>query len=424
MDTIFAEATPPGKGGLSVIRLSGPDSRKIASSLVDRIPGPRMAALCRIADGEEEIDSGLVLYFPAGSSFTGDEVVEFQLHGAPVIVDRLSEALRSRGARQAGPGEFTRRAFVNGRLDLTQVQGLSDLLAAETEAQRKLAMRNANGELGALAANWREDLILASALLMAAIDFPEEDTGPGPEDEAMDRVRKVQESLTSAITGSSAAEIVRRGVTVAIIGPPNAGKSTLLNRIAGRSVAIVSEIPGTTRDVIEVHLDLGGYAVTLLDTAGIRESADVIEAEGVQRARERAEDADLRIHISEDGSLDDMLFQPEDIILRSKADLAREGDDEHGIAVSGVTGEGIDELLDLLRGKLRGMVAGASLVAHQTQRDQIRVASAMLTSAIDQPSELAAEFVGLAIRELEALLGRVDIEQQLDVIFSRFCIGK
>lgn len=419
MDTIFAEATPPGKGGVSIVRLSGPQAHAIAAALVGPLPEARQAALRDVVDGGERIDSALILSFAAGHSFTGDDVVEFHLHGAPVVVRRLAEALRRAGARPAGAGEFTRRAFLAGRIDLTQVQGLSDLLAAETEAQRQLAMRNAGGELGQLSEGWRARLVEAAALLTAAADFPDEDTGDALEETAARLVAGVRGEIEATLLGAKAAEIVREGFTIAILGPPNAGKSTLLNALVRREVAIVTDRPGTTRDLIEVHLDIGGYAVTLIDTAGLRETADEIEREGIARARAAARRADLRLHLSEDAAPDPESFVEGDLVVRAKADAGGEG-----LAVSGKTGAGIDLLLERIAAELSTRVAGAGVVSHRTQADALSRAADALQSAQAAPLELAAEFLARALRELEALLGRVDIEDHLDLIFSRFCIGK
>lgn len=419
MDTIFAEATPPGKGGVSIVRLSGPQARAIATALVGPLPEARQAVLRDIVDGGERIDSALILNFAAGHSFTGDDVVEFHLHGAPVVVRRLAEALRRAGARPAGAGEFTRRAFLAGRIDLTQVQGLSDLLAAETEAQRQLAMRNAGGELGRLSEGWRAELVEAAALLTAGADFPDEDTGDALEETAAQLVAGVRGEIEANLRGAEAAEIVREGFTIAILGPPNAGKSTLLNALVRREVAIVTDRPGTTRDLIEVHLDIGGYAVTLIDTAGLRETADEIEREGIARARTAARRADLRLHLSEDATPDPESFVEGDLVVRAKADAGGEG-----LAVSGKTGAGIGLLLDRIAAELSTRVAGAGVVSHRAQADALSRAADSLRAAETAPLELAAEFLARALRELEALLGRVDIEDHLDLIFSRFCIGK
>lgn len=416
MDTIFAEATPPGRGGVSIVRLSGPEAWRIGSDVADLGPA-RQAVLRSLRDGDEVIDRALVLAFEAGDSFTGEPVVEFHVHGAPVVVRRLERALAARGAVQAGPGEFTRRAFRNGRMDLTEVQGLSDLLQAETEAQRQLSMRNATGELGRLAAGWRRDLVRAGALIMASLDFPDEDVPEAVPAEVFGLLDAVRGGLLAALAGHEAAAQVRRGFTVAILGPPNAGKSSLINRIAGREVALVTDIAGTTRDALEVFVDLGGLPVTFVDTAGLREASDPVERKGVVRAEERAAAADLRLHLAEDGAVQQALWREGDLAVRTKADM-------HGAGVSSLTGAGIDALLAQVRAVLAERVAGAGIVAHAAQADRLRAAAVELGGACALPPELLAERVRGAGRALEALLGRVDMEEYLDLIFSSFCIGK
>ncbi|AXC48929.1 tRNA uridine-5-carboxymethylaminomethyl(34) synthesis GTPase MnmE [Paracoccus suum] len=417
MDTIFAEATPPGRGGVSIVRLSGPDAASICADLCGEVPEPRVATLRVIRDGDEAIDRGLVLYFEGQQSFTGDPVVEFQLHGAPVVVRRLGAALAARGARPATAGEFTRRAFMTGKLDLTEVQGLSDLLEAETEAQRVLAMRNASGELGRMADGWRSKLVRAAAMVMAVLDFPDEETPEEVPKQVWVLLAEVQSEIAHALSGHQGAERVRRGFTVAVIGPPNAGKSTLVNRIAQRDVALVTDQPGTTRDAIEVICDLGGLAVTLVDTAGLRETEDLVEGMGIARARERAEAADLRLHLSVSGEVDHSLWVAGDIAVRTKADV-------NGSGVSGLTGAGVDRLLEEIRKVLGDRVADAGLVAHEAQAGHLKVALRALKSAEGLPAELIADHIQAAVRALEGLVGKVDIDEYLDVVFAAFCIGK
>lgn len=417
MDTIFAEATPPGRGGVSIIRLSGPNAAAICEALCGAVPLPRFAALRAIRDGDALIDRGLVLYFEGSESFTGEPVVEFHLHGAPVVVRRLAHALSAQGARPASAGEFTRRAFLAGKMDLTEVQGLSDLLQAETEAQRVLAMRNASGELGKLADGWRRKLIRAAALVMAVLDFPDEETPQDVPAEVWVLLADVCRSIADALTGYQGAAALRRGFTVAVIGLPNVGKSTLVNRIAQRDVALVTDQPGTTRDAIEVPLDLGGLAVTLVDTAGLRETEDMVEGMGIARARQRALEADLRLHLSDRGAVDPDLWREGDIAVHTKADL-------HGSGISALTGDGVERLLSDIRNTLAERVADAGLVAHEAQAGHLKVASHALQAAEGQPAELIAEHIHTAVRALEGLVGKVDIEEYLDVVFSAFCIGK
>ncbi|MTH78286.1 tRNA uridine-5-carboxymethylaminomethyl(34) synthesis GTPase MnmE [Paracoccus aestuariivivens] len=418
MDTIFAEATPPGRGGVSVVRVSGPDSRAYLESLAGPIPEARRSYLRALRDGDDLIDRSLVIRFDSGKSFTGEDVAEFHLHGAPVIANRLSAALLSFGARRAEAGEFTRRAFVNGVMDLSEAEGLADLLAAETEAQRKLAVKLTDGELGGRADALRSKLIRAGALIEASIDFADEEVPEDVPAEVFALVADVRTEVVSMLSSYPATERLRQGYEVAIIGPPNAGKSTLINRIAQRELALVSDIAGTTRDVIELHTDLRGLPVTFLDTAGLRESVDVIEAMGIARATERATNADLRIKLYVDG--EDCTSEPEQLLVRSKADVVS-GD---GLEISAATGEGVAELLDIVYNKLRERAASAGLIGHRRQADALVRASGALKIDETMPPELLAEQIRQAVYALSEMVGRVGVEDYLDEIFSSFCIGK
>ncbi|WP_112873097.1 tRNA uridine-5-carboxymethylaminomethyl(34) synthesis GTPase MnmE [Paracoccus endophyticus] len=416
MDTIFAEATPPGRGGVSIVRLSGPEARAIGEALAGPLPEPRRAEVRALTDGEM-IDRALVIRFESGASFTGEEVVEFHLHGAPVIVRRLHAALRDRGARMAEAGEFTRRAFLNGRLTLSEAEALSDLLAAETESQRRQAMQVAAGDLRRWASGLRTRLIRAGALIEVTLDFADEDVPEDVPGEVFDLLGSVRHDIIAMLDGFPAAERLREGFEVAIIGPPNAGKSSLLNRIARRDMALVSDTAGTTRDVLEWHGDLGGLAVTFLDTAGLRETDDRVEQMGVGRARDRARVADLRIHLSRDGTRDEDLWQDGDLAIRSHSDIA-EGD------VSALTGDGVTALLDAIRDALSLRVAGAGLVSRRRQAAALADAAGVLDVSPAAPPEILAEAVRSAVQRLEELVGRVAPDDYLDDVFSSFCIGK
>lgn len=418
MDTIFAEATPPGRGGVSVVRLSGPQARSAVESLAGPLAQPRLAVLRPLRDGDDLIDRALVLWFAEGHSFTGEEVAELHLHGAPVIANRLTEALLQRGLRRADPGEFTRRAFLNGRMDLAEAEGLADLLSAESEAQRRLAMRATEGELSKKADSLRASLIRAGALVEASIDFADEEVPDDIPDEVFQIVEAVQTEIRQMLARYPATERLRQGYEVAIIGPPNAGKSTLLNRIGQRDVALVSDIAGTTRDILELRTDLRGLPVTFLDTAGLRESQDVIEAMGISRARARAEAADLRIHLSPEGMTSEIL-RPDDIVVRSKSDLSRAA----GPSISAVTGEGVAELLDLVYDRLRIRAADSGLISHKRQAEALERALDALQLPMRSP-EFVAESLRQAIQALAAMIGRIGAEDYLDEIFSSFCIGK
>ncbi|AUH33241.1 tRNA uridine-5-carboxymethylaminomethyl(34) synthesis GTPase MnmE [Paracoccus tegillarcae] len=418
MDTIFAEATPPGRGGVSILRISGPDARSAAELLAGPLPIPRQAEFRALHDADEVLDQALVIWFEDGKSFTGEQSAELQLHGAPAVVRRVMEALRGTGLREAEAGEFTRRAFLNGKLDLAEVEGLSDLLSAETESQRQQAMRVAGGDIGKLTARWRDMLIRAGALIEASIDFADEEAPDEVPDEVYELIEQLREQISEELKGYPASERIREGFEVAIIGPPNSGKSSLINRIGGRDVAIVSSRPGTTRDIIELRLDLRGLSVTLLDTAGLRETEDEIEAVGVAKARQRAQNADLRIFLAEGEHSDLSLFKDGDLRLQSKADL-----DPASEGVSALTGSGIDQMLDAVFAQLSQRVAGAGLVSHRRQADALREAIAALDIADLRP-EILAESVRQAALSLERLVGRVGAENYLDVVFSSFCIGK
>lgn len=426
MDTIFALATAQGRAGVGIIRLSGPDARAAAAKFMTSVPDDR--GVRRIVDRDSILlDEALVLSFGAGQSFTGEEVVELHLHGSPAVIAAVLKELGDHPLlRQAEAGEFTRRALDNGRLDLAQVEGLADLIDAETEGQRKQALRVFSGELGTRAEDWRRKLIRATALLEATIDFADEEVPVDTRPEVRELIEDVQDGMRREYDGVKIAERVRDGFEVAIIGAPNVGKSTLLNRIAGRDAAITSEIAGTTRDVIEVRFDLNGLPVTFLDTAGLRESDDQIEMVGVARAKDRAVQADLRVHmlLSEDTPQLDIVSG--DIVVRAKADQS----DGVDFAVSGKTGAGVDALIARIGAELSGRVASVGVAMRERHRVALGQAIAGLDVAIgalDDPlgmSDLIAEDLRTAIRAVDSLVGRVDVEHVLDEIFMSFCIGK
>ena len=428
MDTIFSQATAMGRAGVSVVRVSGPLSHEIGTQMVGSLPQPRATAL-RMVKGRDGsfIDQALIISFSGPESFTGEDVVELHLHGSIAIMRRVLEELGLfEGARLAEPGEFTRRALENGRLDLVQVEGLADLIEAETEAQRKQALRVLSGALGSKVDSWRMSLIRAAALLEATIDFADEDVPIDVSDEVLELLGGVEKELLTEIEGTKAAERIRTGFEVAIVGAPNVGKSTLLNRLSGREAAITSNIAGTTRDVIEVRMDLGGLAVTLLDTAGIRESTDEIETMGVELALRRAAQADLRVFLLEEGA--NPPFDPlnDDIMLKAKADITGASYP----AVSGKSGSGVDQLLQNIEAVLEELASGAGLATHarhasamKTARDCIIKTQELLKIGPDVYDISAAE-LRIGIRALEVLVGRIDAENLLDEIFASFCLGK
>lgn len=426
MDTIYAPATPPGKSGVAIVRVSGPRAHDAVRALCGDVPAPRRAALRILRDRSGEvIDEALVLVFEAGHSFTGEAAAEFQLHGSPAVVARVQAVLRDEvGLRLAEPGEFTRRALENDRLDLSQVEGLADLIDSETERQRAVAMRVFSGALRARVDAWKEALTESLALVTAAIDFADEDVDIDLGAQVTPVLERVRADLATEIAGVDAAERLRDGFEVAIVGLPNAGKSTLLNRLAGREAALTSEVAGTTRDVIEVRMDLAGLPVTLLDTAGLRDTDDRVEAMGVARARERAREADLRIFLRV-GEEEFPEWQEGDIVVRAKADLT---EDPHG--VSGLTGAGVDRLLGLIVERLESRASLPVTATRERHRVAMAEAVAALERAVEELAagetrlELAAEEIRTAVTALARLIGKVGVEDILGEIFSRFCLGK
>ncbi|WP_293441996.1 tRNA uridine-5-carboxymethylaminomethyl(34) synthesis GTPase MnmE [Planktotalea sp.] len=430
MDTIFALATAQGKAGVSVIRISGAHAWDAGEAFCKNLPASHKAALRNLTDLQGTlIDQALVLTFEDRKSFTGEPVVEFHLHGSTAIVARMMELLGGViGLRLAEPGEFTRRALENGKLDLAQVEGLADLIDAETEAQRKQAVRVLAGDLGRTAEIWRNDLIRAASLLEATIDFADEDVPIDVTPEVLGLLERSESAITREAEGVKTAERIRTGFEVAIIGAPNVGKSTLLNAIAGRDAAITSEYAGTTRDVIEVKLDLNGLAVTILDTAGLRETEDFVEKIGIDRALERAEKADLRVFLK--STMEEQLpieLRSGDFEMLGKADLSVGRTLQ---SVSGKTGEGVDHLVNAISTTLLDRSASAGIATRERHRQALLSSQQYLSAAKEgldlgpDHYDLVAEDMRSAIRALNSLIGHVDVENLLDEIFSSFCLGK
>ena len=435
MNTIYALSTAPGRAGVAVIRISGEGAREAVTALTGEAPGrPREAKLRRFRDPESgaPLDLGLLLFFEAPASFTGEDVAELHIHGGRAVVAAMLRALgHMHFLRAAAPGEFTRRAFEHGKLDLTAVEGLADLIDAETEAQRVQALRQMEGALGKLYESWRARLVKALAYAEAEIDFPDEEVPGdllaklGPE------IHALASEIAAHLDDGRKGERLRDGVEVAIVGPPNAGKSSLLNRLAGREAAIVSEEAGTTRDVLEVRLDIAGVPVTLADTAGLREAANAIEREGVRRALARAEAADLRLVLVAPGAGGDFSLAREgDIRVVNKLDLDAEVP-EGAIGISALTGQGLDALEAALREKIGAAYEAQEhpLITRARHREGLSDCAASLARAgqaleAGRDAELVAEDLRLAARALGRITGRVDVEDLLDVIFRDFCIGK
>jgi tRNA modification GTPase len=434
-DTIFAPSTAPGRAGIAVIRVSGPDAKRAVMRLTgDAPPSPKQAVLKAFRDERGEIiDRGLLLWFEAPASFSGEDIAEFHVHGGRAIVDAMLAALAAiEGLRPAEAGEFTRRAVENGKLDLTQAEALADLIDAQTEAQRKQALGQYEGALAALYEGWRERLIRAVALTEAVLDFPDEEV---PED-VPNTVREIVVSLLAEIRAHlddhRRGEILRDGVNLTVFGKPNSGKSSLLNALAQRDVAIVSEIAGTTRDVIEVRLDLGGYPVIVSDTAGLRESEDPIEQEGVRRAIERAKSADIALLLVDASDPEPIAGLPSDVgeildlVVWNKMDIGapRLG----GIPISAKTGAGIPDLLAKiaeLSGKILDLKENSVPLTRARHRAHLEDTVAALVRSQKVPDrELLGEDLRLALRSLGRITGRVDVEDILDVVFREFCIGK
>jgi tRNA modification GTPase len=424
---IFAPITGPG-GAVTVLRLSGPGSLPITAALAGgALPKPRVAALRRLTWQGRGLDSALITTFPAPRSFTGEDCVELSLHGGRAVLAAVSAALLALGARPAEPGEFSRRAHANGKLDLLAAEAMADLIAAETEAQRALALDGA-AALQTAAQSWREALRHILAQQEALIDFPDEDLPPEVEALLLGQITTLRDQLTASLAAAPAAERLREGLEFVILGPPNAGKSTLLNALAGEDVAIVSDIPGTTRDVVGTRLDLSGIPVRLSDTAGVRDTADALEAEGVRRANARAGVADLIIAVAAAPNPVFPATPPGAQVLHviTKADLF-EFAPMGFLAVSAATGEGMDTLRRQLSAAAARLTEtkGAAPLARPRQAACARDAAEALTRALALPDpELRGEELRTANTALSRLTGVIGVEEILDAVFSGFCIGK
>ena len=436
-DTVFAPASGFGRAAIAVIRISGPASAALLTALAGALPPPRRLSLRTLRDPEtgDVLDRAVTVWMPGPSTFTGEDMAELHLHGGLAVRSAVLRALVGiPGCRPAEPGEFTRRAFLAGRIDLTEAEAAADLIEAETEAQRRQALRQLDGALGRQVAAWREHAIDLLARTEAALDFSDE----GDVDDAALDVRlagdaaSLRDAIRATLADGRRGERLREGFCVVLAGPPNAGKSTLLNALAGRDAAIVSEIPGTTRDAIEVRCDLGGLPVLLVDTAGLRETADPVEAEGVARTRSRIGQADLVLLLTPAGSSaiweDDAGDHPPTLHVTTKTDLSGTAASVGELGISALTGAGLDALLAAIQGVAESALGGGeALVTRERHREA-------LTRAVDHldrvatltglPPELVAEDLRLAVRALGAIGGHVGIEEMLDRLFAGFCIGK
>jgi tRNA modification GTPase len=439
--TIFALSSGQPPSAIALVRVSGPQAGNVIATLAGKLPSARMATRALLRDlGQRPIDDAVVLWFPGPRSATGEDVAEFHVHGGRAVLAALFAALSGfENVRPAEPGEFTRRAFENGKLDLTEAEGLDDLIHADTDRQRRQALRQLKGLLGDKARDWRERIIEASALIEAGIDFSDEGDVPAElTAPALAKVKALLAEIEEALAGQGHSERLRDGLVVAIAGPPNVGKSTLMNQLARREVAIVSPHAGTTRDVIEVQLDLDGYPVTVIDTAGIRETDDPVEQEGVRRARSRAADADLVLWLTDslgverggEGETTAPVW-----LVRNKIDLDREdrpvAESSGGRAfrISASRGDGLSELIAAVVGFAQIYLGSGEggLIGRTRQRKLLQETAEALrrcVGVIGEGEELAAEELRAAAYSLGRLLGRVDVEDILDIIFREFCVGK
>jgi tRNA modification GTPase len=462
-DTIYALSSAPGKAGVAVVRVSGERAGAALLKLTDKkaLPAPRRLELAWLKNNGQIIDKAMAVYFKAPHSFTGEDVVEFHVHGGRAVVQALCAALSGLEMRMAEPGEFTRRATLNGKLDLTEAEGLADLIAAETEAQRAQALRQMGGALSKIYESWREELLRILAHAEADIDFPDEDLPPHLLEARVKEIGKLICEIENHLNDARRGERLREGFSIAILGAPNAGKSSLINALAQREAAIVSARAGTTRDVVEVHLDLGGYPVILADTAGLREAEDEIEVEGIRRALARAKEADLKIVLFDAASTPDKtsldLLDEKAIAVFSKTDISQDvmpaqagihgkglsggeaismdsrlrGSDGSFLAVSSKTGAGIPELLNAITQRLKRWMEENPTppLTRERHREALLHALQCLRRAETgvkhkEAYEITAEELRLAAQALGRITGRVDIEDVLDVIFKDFCIGK
>ena len=435
-DTICALASGPPPSAIAIVRISGPGVRDICAAIFEHgVPAPRKMVFGRFLDvSRETIDEGLGVFMPGPSSYTGEDTAELYLHGGAAVIEHVLDTLCAfDGVRLAEPGEFTRRAFENGRLDLVEAEGVADLIDAETRAQKSLALEQLGGSLSQSYQSWRGDLLEAMALLEASIDFPDEEDAPDESDGPVAvKLDMLELALAKALDDDQLGERIQDGFRIAIIGPPNAGKSSILNRLARRDAAIVTDIPGTTRDVVEVRVKIAGQVVWIADTAGLRETRDIVEAEGVRRALERASASDIRIRVSSSDTPYDHEADEGDIIVLNKVDQTRPADASgNTIFVSARTGEGIEALENDIERRIRAFTSGRPAPVITRRRHRLALETALFhvkqarqNLAAGFGAELVSEDVRLAAQKLSGLVGQIGVEDILGEVFSSFCIGK
>ena len=434
--TIYALASAPGKGGVAVLRISGPEAGAALHFLgVSELPAARMATLATLRHAGQLLDRALVLRFVAPHSFTGEDVVELHLHGGIAVVRSVLDALAEcPGLRLAEPGEFTRRAFLHDKLDLAQAEGLADLIDAQTTAQHRQALRQMGGDASKRVSALREAILAPLALLEAYIDFPDEEIPEEVLAETTQRVADLTAELQSLLNDGGVGEKIREGMEIVILGPPNAGKSSLLNCLAKREAAIVSDEPGTTRDTIEVHLELSGYEVTLVDTAGLREASGAIEAEGIKRAKNRGANSEFNLVVLDSATAAEQysevadLLTPKNLLVVTKSDqkIAPKLPQNY-LLVSVRSGDGMDTLVDAIRQRVVGVMelAPSPLITRARHREALRDAALVLSRwNLALPLELACEELRVAAGSLGKITGKIWVDDVLDLVFSRFCIGK